>query len=122
MGSFDCVVIRVANDNFAQDDRLLGLFGGTPHAGASASEHLLQLLAHILVLHEVSALRGSQAEIDGFDKARVIFQIAADHLLRQFVGVEAPLTGDLRQPGFFFGLKRHFHKHSLGRLGGGVKL
>jgi hypothetical protein len=72
------------------------LFRGTPHAGASASEDLLQLLAHILVVDEVSALRRSQAEIDGLDKARVIFQIAADYLLRQLVGVEALLSGDLR--------------------------
>ena len=92
------------------------------NAGASASEDLLQFLAHVLVLDEVSALRRSQAEVGGLDKARVIFQIAADDLLRQFVGVEALLSGDLGQSGFFVGLKRHFHKHSLGRFESGVKL
>jgi hypothetical protein len=56
MGSFDCVVVRNANDNFAQDDRLWGVFCVERlNAGASA-------------------LRRSQAEIDAFNKARVILQ------------------------------------------------
>jgi len=70
------------------------------NTGASASQNLLQFLAYIAMVNEVSAPCRSQAEIDGLDEAGVIFQIAADDVLHEFSGIEAFLGCDLSQSGF----------------------
>src|SRR5882757_11164477 len=69
------------------------------------------------MLHEVPALRGCESQINGLDEMRVIFQVAAENLLREFVGLQPSLGCDLRQLRFLFGLEANFHGFSLGRRG-----
>jgi hypothetical protein len=73
------------------------------------------------MLNEVSALRSGQANINRFDEAGVVFQVAAEDLPREFVRAQPSLRSDFRQLRFFFRLQANFHAYSLGRPVGAVK-
>ena len=73
------------------------------------------------MLHKFSAVGSRRAKIDCLDEAGIIFQVSAQDLLRQFVGFQTSLSGNLGQLGFLFGLKTYFHGHSLGRFARAVK-
>jgi hypothetical protein len=53
---------------------------------------LLQLLAHFFVLHKAPTLGGRQANVDRLDKAGVMFQVMAQQLSSEFVGLKAALA------------------------------
>jgi hypothetical protein len=55
---------------------------GWSSVSALTLQDLLQLRTYVLMLHEISAIRGRQANIDGLDEVPVIFQVAAQNLLR----------------------------------------
>jgi len=84
-------------------------------------QYLFNPDANFVVLHKLATVGGGQTKIDRFDEAYVIFQISAEDLFRQFIGLQASLSGDLSQSGFLFGLKTYFHGHSLGRFASAVK-
>lgn len=46
------------------------------------------------MFHEVSAFGGREPDVNCLNKAGVMFQIITQHLLSQFVGLEATLGGN----------------------------
>jgi hypothetical protein len=60
------------------------------------------------VLNKVASIRGRQPRLYRFHKSRVIFPVAAEDLLRQFVGLQSPPPSDLGRWRFFFGLQWNF--------------
>lgn len=73
-------------------------------AVGSRSKNLLQRFADFFVLHEVSALRRRQTQVDSLDKSLIVREILAQNLLSEFVGLQSPLGGNLRQLRFLLGL------------------
>jgi len=73
------------------------------------------------VLNEVPALRRRYSDINRLDEVGVVFQIATENLLREFVRPKASLGCYLRQLRFFFGLEANFHGFSVGRAERTVK-
>ena len=73
----------------------------------------MNLDSNFVVLDKIPAIRGRQSKIYRLDKAAVIFKVATQDLLRQFVGFQPSLRRDLRELRLFCGLKSYFHGHSL---------
>jgi hypothetical protein len=69
--------------------------GSGPAAGALALQDLFQLLSYFLVLHEISAIRSRQANIDSFDEVSIVLQIEAQNLLHEFVRIQPSLGRNL---------------------------
>lgn len=56
------------------------------------------------MLHKLSAFGCRQTKVDRFDEVLIVFEVTAQYLLREFIGFQSSLCGDLGQLRFFLGL------------------
>jgi hypothetical protein len=71
-------------------------------------EHPLDATPYFFVGEVLAALQLGFAELHGFEKAGLFFQILADRFLRQRIRVSSSVAGQLRQFGGLLGVEMYF--------------